>query len=121
MISDFSNLFSSRAKFKVLRLLLQYSQPIPLRTIADLIELPIRSVVLALEDFLKQKLVFDSRKANSRLFQIDRNHPLYGELKDIFAQIEASEIRLQLPRNQREATKAFKFAQSANRFFAVDQ
>jgi len=119
MAFEFADFFSSKSKFKVLKLLIQYERPIPLRTIANLVHLPIRSVVLALDTLLKQKIVCDSRSDHSRLFQVNRSHHFYEELKNIFSQIENSEIKIKSQATQQEATKAFKFAQSVNQFFST--
>ncbi|PIR22718.1 MAG: hypothetical protein COV44_06075 [Deltaproteobacteria bacterium CG11_big_fil_rev_8_21_14_0_20_45_16] len=117
-MTEIADIFSSRAKFKVLKLLIQYSQPIPLRTVANLLNLPIRSVVVALDALSKQKIVRDSPSKHNRLFQMDQSHPLYEELKNIFAQIEKSEIKIRSITHQPEATKAHKFAQSVNQLFS---
>jgi hypothetical protein len=116
---DFSDVLSSRAKFKVLKLLFQCSAPISLRTITDLTVLPVRSVALALDNLLEQKIIKDSRRDKRRFFQTNHRHPLYEELKNIFVEVERSEIRIKSPQYQREATRAFKFAESANRFFSA--
>jgi len=117
MSMEMADLFSSKSRFKVLKLLIQCAEPIPLRTISNLAGLPIRSVVLALEALLKLKIVCDSRFKSSRLFQMNKSHPFYEELKNIFSQIEKSEIKIRSRAYDGDGTLALEFMQSANRFF----
>jgi DNA-binding transcriptional ArsR family regulator len=118
MVIDLADVFSSKSKFKVLKLLIQYREPIPLRTISSLVELPIRSVVLALESLLQQEIVEDMRMNNNRLFRMNQNHLFCDELKNIFSAVEESEIKIRSKSYKNEATRALKFAQSATKFFS---
>ncbi|MBN8555134.1 MAG: hypothetical protein J0L93_06805 [Deltaproteobacteria bacterium] len=108
-----SDVISSKARFKVLKCLEQQFEPISLREVISLTELPIRSVELALKSLVKERILKDYRKKRSHLFQLREDHLLTPSIKSIFQALRNTELEQRAKTYTKEANKALAFAQSA--------
>jgi len=65
-----------------------------LREIAKLLDKEPSSVQQALEYLIKEKILLDERKGNLRFFKLNKNHPLYEEIKRILRKTLGLEAQL---------------------------
>lgn len=81
---DFSTIFSSRAKYLVLRVLALHTQPVPLRHVAYLAELPVFSVQVALKQLMKDRLIKRNEKKSFVVFKLNQMHVCSEFIKKVF-------------------------------------
>ena len=84
MINDISIILSSTAKYRILRTLFLQNSSIPLRHIAYLSKLYINSVQHGIKNLLKNHLLIKKSYGREIHFSINRKHPSYMLIKDIF-------------------------------------
>lgn len=111
-----SRILSSAAKFEVLGLLCQRSASLPLRHIAYLTDLPIRSVELAVASLCAQKVIRKRRSGRQVLLSINENHASHPVLRDIFALVSKS-VLPPPPDMDKKAKAVLAFVDSAGTFF----
>ena len=89
---DLSYLFSSKSKYKILRVLCKRTLPIHLRALAELADIQVRSAQLALESLLKEEVITKTKEANRVNFFLNpyNNYTVY--LCEHFADEEKRKI-----------------------------
>jgi DNA-binding transcriptional ArsR family regulator len=99
-----SLLFSSSAKFETLRLLSQRSSPLPLRHIAELTDLPIRSVEIAVSALCKQKVLRRQRVGRRVMVSFNEQHGSASLVQNIFELVNRSSPLSQSNRDAKAKT-----------------
>lgn len=108
-------IFSSPAKIKVLETLHRHQAPLALRHIEYLSELQIQSVQRAVQQLLdEQRILLDEE---SHTYTIDRNHPEYALIADIFDSVQTYRLRQRSSDYQAKAKQALSFCNEANKLF----
>ena len=115
MQTSLPELFSSAAKTRVLEILAPQTLPLSARQIETLSELPIRSVVLALEALEKAKVVKKKRKQARVIFSLNETHPTYELVRSIFMLVEAKFLENRSPDYAKAARSILPFQTSAQR------
>lgn len=87
-MKSLANIFSSAAKFEILGLLCQRSSPLPLRHIAYLTGLPIRSTEMAVENLCKEEIVHRKKSGKLVLHIFNVHHPLAPLLQELFSVVK---------------------------------
>lgn len=77
-------LFSSKAKIKILRALYSLSRPIALREIARLAGLPVYSVQYGLKQLLQEKILTKKNQKNRTLYSLNSTHLYFQTLAQLF-------------------------------------
>lgn len=108
-------LFSSAAKFETLGLLSQRSSPLPLRHIAYLTGLPIRSVEMAVAALCKQKALRRQKVGRRFLISINEEHDKTALVREIFGLVN-KRISPQ-PNLDTKAQQVLAFVDSTNDLF----
>lgn len=117
MNSPLSTLFRGQAHFKVLELLSTRIQPVRLRTLADLSQMYVRSIQLALSFFVKERVVTRARISGRIVYSLNEAHPQYLVLRGLFsfiADASARDLNLDL---DKKAQEALLFSESAMKLF----
>ncbi|MBU3896347.1 MAG: nucleotidyltransferase domain-containing protein [Nanoarchaeota archaeon] len=81
-------LFSSKARVKILELLIFKQEQLHIREIARRIDVSAPYVIKELNKLKKLNLVAESRIANMKLYRINKASPIYEPLKIIFMRTE---------------------------------
>lgn len=84
---DFSQLFSSRSRIKILEVLYSQSEPMHLREIQALSGLGINPVNISLRMLQQEKLVRSIRKRGITGFLLNKNHPNFQSLSAVFSEM----------------------------------
>lgn len=111
-MSDLTDIFSSKASVKVLRFLSFQSQPVPLRHISDLTDLPVYSVQHCLRALLIEEFITEKKKGQYRLFSLNQKHKSYDFLIDVFRLETSYRIRSFSKTNQKTASKVMELCDS---------
>jgi hypothetical protein len=114
---EFSDLFSSKAKFNVLRMLFLQSLPISLRQIAMISNVGLYSVQRSLNQLVHDGIVLQKRSGQYRLFRLDPKNIYFDVLSRIFEIEISSRIQFQRQRWQSKAKAALLFSSSAIQLF----
>ncbi len=115
---DFSTIFSSRAKYLVLRVLALHTQPVPLRHVAYLAELPVFSVQVALKQLLKDKLIKRNEKKRFVVFTLNQLHECFVFIRKVFALERETIFEKPTKYDHKHAQSALVFADEMIEFFA---
>lgn len=116
-MQDLSDIFSSKARFRILQCLVAQSTPLPLRQIAGLTNLPVRSVELALRGLTKERLLRSQRNKRNHLFEFRHDHILSKDVQALFSALTQQNIKKRSYDLKSEARKALSFADSALKLF----
>ena len=81
---DLDQIFSSKAKIKVLRVLYYHSEPLLLRHVARIADLPVYSIQRALKQLLDDQIIIKKKKKHYTYYTLNKNHPSYEFIVDIF-------------------------------------
>lgn len=81
---DAGNLFTSKAKYRVLGVLSRRNTPIHLRELTELAQIHLRSCQLAVQSFLEMKLLIKERELNRVTFMLNDRHPMASTLRHYF-------------------------------------
>jgi predicted nucleotidyltransferase len=81
-------LFTSRARVKILKLLIFNPEEFHLREMARRTKVSAPYMRKELENLKALNLILESSKGNMRLFKINKSSPIFGELKRIFLKTE---------------------------------
>jgi len=114
---DLSQIFSSKARTKILMTLFQQDQPIPLRHVAYLCEIPVYSVQCALKQLTREKIVFRKRDGRHLLFGLNKQNPNYSFLAGIFLFAVNFKVRARAENYSKRASSTLKFISSSREFF----
>lgn len=115
---DFSTIFSSRAKYLVLRVLSIQSQPIPLRHIAYLTELPVFSVQTALKQLAAERVVNRSRRKRFVLFMLNPMKEGVELIKDFFSMLRKADIEQRAKTYHEKANSVLTFSAEMHEIFS---
>jgi hypothetical protein len=107
---DFSTIFSSRAKYLVLRVLALHTQSVPLRHVAYLAELPVYSVQVALKQLQKEKLIKRNEKKHFVMFSFNQMHASSVFIKKVFELEREMFFNGPTKQDHERAQSALKFA-----------
>ena len=114
---DAALLLSSKARFRVLRVLYGQPEPTHLRQIAALSLAPLFSVQRALKQLVREKVVTRRKKGLYVLYALNTAHPCHPFLAGLF-QLEMKErVRFLAPSYRQKALDALDFSSSARLFF----
>jgi len=83
------NLFTSKARVKILKLLIFSQEDIHLREIARRTNVSPPYVKKEIENLKKMNLITETKKGNLKIFKINKTSPLYEDLKNMFLKTEA--------------------------------
>ena len=82
------SLFTSKSRVKILKLLIFSQEDIHLREIARRTDVTPPYVKKEIEKLRKLNLVTETRRGNQKIFKINKNSPLYEDLKRMFLKTE---------------------------------
>ncbi len=111
------DIFTSKAKVVVLQTLYFQEQPIPLRHLAEISNLPIYSVQNATCQLLDDELIIKIEEGNNTLFKLNKDHPLYNTLEQIFIIEMKDRIALNANSFEQKARRALEFINTTNVIF----
>lgn len=107
------DIFTSKARGRVLRTLYFQHRPAPLRHVALISDLPVYSVQKALDSLLAEEIVHRHEKENNVLFELNKHHPLYSILEQLFITEAKTRIRLAAALLPHRARHSLEFASAA--------
>lgn len=114
LVFDISLIFSSKAKFKVLRTLFHQSTPLSLRQVAYLSEESLFSVQRALEQLVSQGLLLKKNKGHRMFFFVSQKHPYHAFLATLFDLEMKTRVSLESNQLHRKAAQCLKFSTEAH-------
>lgn len=114
---DVTDLFSSKAKVKVLRTLFYQSAPLPLRQIAVLSGSSLFSVQRVLKQLADEDIVIRKRKGRYTLFSLNPQHQYYSFLAQFFDLEMKSRIALSSKGYEQKAKEVVDFSRSVRDLF----
>ena len=112
------DIFTSRAVVRVLRTLYLQSEPIPLRHVAHISDLPIFSVQNAVKKLMQNRLISQSKRDNNVLFELNRSHRFYALIGEFFDLETRDRIFHESQGLSDKAQEVLSFASSALKIFA---
>lgn len=112
------SLFSSRARFRVLRTLYYQNKPLPLRQVASISQMPVYSIQRALKQMVEEGLLIRKKKKHYRLFLLNKAHDHYPFLAQLFDLERRHSLSLFSNRFHQKARNLLDFVDQANRLFA---
>lgn len=104
------DIFTSKARGRILRTLYFQHQPTPLRHVALISDLPVYSVQNALDSLLTEEIVCRHEKGNNVLFELNKHHPLYSILEQLFITEAKTRIRMTAELLPHKARQSLEFA-----------
>lgn len=104
------DIFSSKARGRILRTLYFQHNPTPLRHVALISDLPVYSVQKALDSLLTEAIVCRHEKGNNVLFELNKHHPLYAILEQLFITEMKTRLRINAEKLHQKARQSLKFA-----------
>lgn len=116
-MNDIFDIFTSKARVKILRTLYFQLQAIPLRHIAYMSDLPIFSVQNAVKSLLNDKIISETKEVNYVLFELNRRNPFYALLEQFFIIEINNRICMEAKTYYQKARQALEFANAANTIF----
>lgn len=109
MVDRLSQLFSSKARVEVLEVLYYAQVGLGLRKIADLCNMHVRSVEIALRQMQNEKLVKKKRVGNRIHYWLDVQLDNYRLLKEIFQTAEILKIQIRNETFRNEGSEILEF------------
>lgn len=116
-MNNFIDIFSSKARVRILRTLYFQPQAIPLRHIAYISDLPVFSVQNAVGSLLEDEIINSLKKDNCVLFKLNKSSPFYTVLEQFFTIEINNRIRMEAKTFYQKAREALAFADAANIIF----
>jgi len=116
-VKDIFDILTSRARVKILRTLYFQLQPIPLRHIAYISDLPIFSVQNAIKSLSGDGIVNRRNSDNCVLFELNKKDPLYPVLEQFFIIEINNRIFTEAKTYYQKARQTLEFANAANIIF----
>lgn len=113
MSLDFSDILTSKARFRTLQVLYEHNTPLPLRHISYLNALPIRSAELALHGLHDLQLVYKVKKNHYSFYFLNRSHPAYSVLSILFGLIQKEKIHQKSKNYTSKAPSTLSFMSSS--------
>lgn len=98
----------------ILRTLCFQNQPIPLRHVAYISNLPVFSVQRAIEPLTDDKIIIKLYSENNVLFKINTNNTLYNLLMQFFIMEMNNTISMESAKYSEKAKDVLEFTESAN-------
>ncbi len=111
------DIFSSKAKIKILRTLYYQCDPIPLRQIAYISGLAVFSVQHALKQLEKDHLILKRKKHKHTVYEINRKSAYYNFLNNLFLIEMKHTISTRAEHYHKKAHKTLLFIQSTLNLF----
>ncbi len=105
----FANIFSSRSKYIVLRVLVRHELPLSLRQIAYLSEESLFSVQRSLKQLVDENLITRKAEGHRVLFSTNHDHSYYPILKELYL-LEARVNSSKSPNLDKKAKSVLQFA-----------
>lgn len=114
---DISSLLSSKARWKILRVLFYQHEPIPLRHVAYLSGMPVFSIQRALVQLLDEQVIVRQEKQSRVLFSLNKRSESYDFLAGLFALEVRSRLKNLSETYHQRARASLAFASQARSFF----
>lgn len=114
---NISDIFTSKARVRILRTLAFQGEPLPLRHIAAVSDLPVFSVQNAAQSLTADGILLKTERENNVLFELDKNSEIYDLLLQIFLLEARYRISKEARKNFRKAARVLEFANSASAIF----
>lgn len=111
------DIFTSKARVKVLRTLAFQVEAMPLRLIASVSDLPVFSVQNALNSLCLDGVVIRTAKENNVLFELNKTSDMYELLMQFFILEANYQISREAKKNFQKAARVLAFASSAGAIF----
>lgn len=112
-----AQVLSSTAKFEVLNILFKDHSPLRVRNIEQRTGLAIRSVQLALNNLVNEKVVIRKNQNNKPIYYLNKSHNCYTVMNTIFKAIELDAIAKRSNSYKTKAKKTFQFISEASELF----
>lgn len=112
-----NTIFSSPSRTSILRTLQYQTQPLALRHIAYLTQIPIYSIQRSLEQLHKQKFVTRRKHKKQVVFALNKNHKLYDFIKKIFTLEEKQMLSEKAQAHKKRAQAILKFTSNLQKTF----
>lgn len=113
---NLSQLLSSASRTSILEVLSKQSEPVPLRQIALLATIHVRSADVTLRQLAKEKIVCSRKVKNEKHFYINRDHEAHEAILKIINLVTAMNISAQAGILRDKAINALQFASSGLEF-----
>lgn len=110
---DLSKYLSSKARYKILEVLSQQRTALPLRHIAEITDLPVHSVELALKGLVRQRIVRSKREKRFKCFELKSDQPDTVVLRDLFAFLQVKRMERRAQEYNQRAQASLRFVQDA--------
>lgn len=110
---DIADIFSSRARFKVIRTLYHQTAPLCLRHVAYLSEIPLFSVQRVLKQLVDEKVLTRKKSGSHALFSVNRQNKYDSFLTRLFDLEMNSLIAFSSDAYQKRAKSVLHFSSSA--------
>lgn len=111
------DIFTSKSRAVILQTLFFQKRPIPLRHISSISDIPIFSVQNAVNSLLNENLISKTEEDNNVLFELNKKHPLYNVLEQIFTIEMSARIRLEAKQFCQKAKQVLEFANAVGIIF----
>jgi DNA-binding transcriptional regulator GbsR (MarR family) len=109
------DIFTSRARGRILRTLYFQKTPIPLRHVALISDLPVYSVQNALATLRDEEIIHRIDMDNNALFELNTKHPFYPILTQLFTAETNAKIQQAAELSQHKAEHCLNFASSTQK------
>lgn len=113
-----SDIFSSRTRTEVLSILVEQSEPIHLRALAELSTVAIRAIQEAVEDLVRERLVRRSKQGRRVCFALNQGHPDYPLICAIVRTANEHFLEQRARSYGEHAQSALDFASDAHELFS---
>lgn len=107
------DIFTSKARGRILRTLYCQHTPTPLRHVALISNLPVYSIQKALDALLAEEIVSRREMGNNVLFELNKEHLLYPILKQLFITEMKTRIHMAAEMLHHKARHSLEFANAA--------
>lgn len=114
---EIDQVLSSTAKFKVLKVLLKNPSPSRVRNLEQRTGLAVRSVQVALNNLVNEKVVIRKKQNNKPVYYLNKSSTSYSLLNSIFKTIELDRIAKRSDKYSKKAKKTFQFISEASELF----
>lgn len=114
---EVAKILSSTAKFEVLNILFKDPSPLRVRNLEQRTGLAVRSVQVALNNLVNEKVVIRKNQNNNPVYFLNKSHKSYGLINNIFKAIELDRVARRSDSYHKKAKKTFQFISEAGELF----
>ncbi len=112
-----SDVLISRSRTRILEILWRQEQPLSVRRISDLANIPVSAISRVLRQLEREKILSSTRDRNSILFQLNCTHPFYEVWRGIFQLVEDFNLKTRATAYKTGAY-ALQFASEAHELYS---